>query len=85
MVYARLLRIWKGTLHRATHRRCGRPINWGIDDTNKHRPLDPTAKPIREEKDDCGRQFLIFDPSTAFHRCPAKKRPAPTAQQESFL
>lgn len=73
MVYQRLLRIWANSANRARCRRCRQPIVWVIDADGKSRPFSPLAKPLRREKDDRGRAFDIFEP-TSFHACPTRAR-----------
>lgn len=83
MAYARLLRIWANSASRAVCHKCKQAIVFVIDNRGKYLPFDPDATPILVETDAVTQaRFEIYEP-TAFHVCPAKKRPAPpTAVQE---
>jgi len=61
-------RVWAGIVERKRCRYCRKPIVLRRTDRNKRLALQPSAEPLRQEKDDAGRAFDIFAPDASHRR-----------------
>jgi hypothetical protein len=62
MAYAQLIRAWQGSRRPARCRLCGHHVVWVLDDRGRNVPLSAHPNAIRNETDDKGRRFDIFEP-----------------------